>query len=140
MELADKILKDIDDKNISLAIFMDLDKASDTLDHGVLIKKLAHYGINGIALNWFINFLSGRSQNVEIDGVSSSILSLFTGVFQQGSILGPLSFLIYMNEIPNCSNYFNFVLYADDTTLSNIIQIPSLSSINMNNELAKMTG
>ena len=137
MVLTDKILKDIDDKNISLAIFMDLSKAFDTLDHGILIKKLAHYGINGIALNWFTSYLSGRSQYVEIDGVSSSILSLSTGV-PQGSILGPLLFLIYMNDIPNHSNYFNFILYADDTTLSNTIQIPSLSPININNELAKI--
>ena len=137
MELTDKILKDIDDKNISLAIFMDLSKAFNTLDHGILIKKLTHYGINGIALNWFTSYLSGRSQYVEIDGVSSSILSLSTGV-PQGSILGPLLFLIYMNDIPNCSNYFNFILYADDTTLSNTIQIPSLSPININNELAKV--
>ena len=80
MELTDEILKDIDDKNISLAIFMDLSKGFDTLDHGILIKKLAHYGINSIALNWFTSYLSGRSQYVEIDGVSSSILSLSTGV------------------------------------------------------------
>ena len=116
---------------------MDLSKAFDALDHGILIKKFAHYGINGIALKWFTRYLSGRSQYVEIDGVASSTLSLSTSV-PQGSILGHLLFLIYMNDIPNCSNYFNFFLYADDTTLSNTIQIPSLSPININNELAKV--
>ena len=137
MELTDKVLKDIDEKNISLAIFMDLSKAFDTLDHSILIKKLAHYGVKGTALEWFTSYLTGRSQYVEIDGVSSSILTLSTGV-PQGSILGPLLFLIYMNDVPYCTKYFNFILYADDTTLNSTIQIPTMSPININNELAKV--
>ena len=137
MELTDKVLKDIDERNISLAIFMDLSKAFDTLDHSILINKLAYYGIHGAALRWFTSYLTGRSQYVEIDGVSSNILLLSTGV-PQGSILGPLLFLIYMNDIPNCTEHFNFILYADDTTLNNTVQIPSLSSVDINNELAKV--
>ena len=137
MELTDKVLKDSDEKNISLAIFMHLSKAFDTLDHNILIKKLAHYGINGTPLEWFTSYLTGRSQYVEIDGVSSNVLSLSTGV-PQGSILGPLLFLIYMNDIPYCTKYFNFILYADDTTLSNTIQIPSMSPLHINDELAKV--
>ena len=137
MELTDKILKDIDDKNISLAVFMDLSKAFDTLDHDILTKKLAHYGIHGTALQWFTSYLTDRSQCVEIEGVSSNILPLYTGV-PQGSILGPLLFLIYMNDIPNCTKQFYFILYADDTTLSNTIQIPSLSPIDLNEELTKV--
>ena len=137
MELTDKVLKDIDEKNISLAIFMDLSKAFDTLDHSILIKKLAHYGVKGSALEWFTSYLTGRSQYVEIDGVSSSILTLSTGV-PQGSILGPSLFLIYMNDVPYCTKYFNFILYADDTTLNSTIQIPTMSPININNELAKV--
>ena len=137
MELTDKVLKDIDEKNISLAIFMDLSKAFDTLDHNILIKKLAHYGRNGTPLEWFTSYLTGRSQYVEIYDVSSNVLSLST-VVPHGSILGPLLFLIYMNGIPYCTKYFNFILYADDTTLSNTIQIASMSPLNMNNELAKV--
>ena len=137
MELTDKVLKDIDERNISLAIFMDLSKAFDTLDHSILINKLAYYGIHGAALRWFTSYLTGRSQYVEIDGVSSNILLLSTGV-PQGSILGPLLFLIYMNDIPNCTEHFNFILYADDTTLNNTVQIPSLSPVDINNELAKV--
>ena len=116
---------------------MDLSKAFDTLDHNILIKKLAHYGINGTPLEWFTSYLTGRRQYVEIDGVSSNVLSLSTGV-PQGSILGPLLFLIYLNDIPYCTKYFNFILYADDTTLSNTIQIPSMSPLNINEELAKV--
>ena len=137
MELTDKVLKDIDEKHITLAIFMDLSKAFDTLDHSILLRKLAYYGINGSALEWFTSYLTGRTQYVEIDGISSDILSLSTGV-PQGSILGPLLFRIYMNDIPNCTEYFNFILYADDTTLSSTIRIPSVSLININNELAKV--
>ena len=116
---------------------MDLSKAFDTLDHNILIKKLAHYGINGTPLEWFTSYLTGRSQYVEIDSVSSNVLFLSTGV-PQGSILGPLLFLIYMNDIPYCTKYFNFILYADDTALSNTIQIPSMSQLNINDELAKV--
>ena len=137
MELTDKVLLDINEKNISLAIFMDLSKAFDTLDHSILIKKLAHYGVKGTALEWFISYLTGRSQYVEIDGVSSSILTLSTGV-PQGSILGPLLFLIYMNDVPYCTKCFNFILYADDTTLNSRIQIPTMSPININSDLAKV--
>ena len=137
MELTDKVLKGIDEKHITLAIFMDLSKAFDTLDHSILLTKLAYYGINGSALEWFTSYLTGRTRYVEIDGISYDILSLSTGV-SQGSILGPLLFLIYMNDIPNCTEYFNFILYADETTLSSTIRIPSVSLININNELAKV--
>ena len=116
---------------------MDLSKTFDTLDHNILIKELAHYGINGTPLEWFTSYLTGRSQYVEIDGVFSNVLSLSTGV-PHGSILGPLLFLIYMNDIPYCTKYFNFILYADDTTLSKTIQIPSMSPLNINDELAKV--
>ena len=64
MELIDKILKEIDAKKYFATYFMDLSKAFDTLDHGILIKKLAHYGINGIALKWFTSYLTDRSQYV----------------------------------------------------------------------------
>ena len=84
-----------------------------------------------------ISYLTVRSQYVEIDGVSSRILTLSTGV-PHGSILGPLLLLIYMNDEPYCSNYFNFIVYADDTTLNSTIQIPSMSPIDINSELAKV--
>ena len=134
LELTDRILKDIDERNVSLAIFMDLSKAFDTLDHQILLKKLHNYGITGPALKWFSSYLTGRLQYVEIDGISSDVLPLTTGV-PQGSILGPLLFLIYMNDIPNATNQFNFILYADDTSLYSTIQIQETASINVNEQL-----
>ena len=73
MELTEKVLKDMTNKNISLAIFMDLSKSFDTLDDNILIKKLAHYGINDTPLEWFTSYPTGRSQYVEIGGVSSNV-------------------------------------------------------------------
>ena len=137
VELIDKVLKDIDEVNIWLAIFMDLSKAFDTLYHSILINQLAYYGIHGAALSWFTSYLTGRSQYIENDGVASNTLSLSTGV-PQGSVLGPLLFFIYMNDKPNCTVHCNFILYADGTSLNNIVKIPSLSPVDINNGLAKV--
>ena len=115
IELVDRILKDIDNKKLPLAIYMDLSKAFDTLDHNILIKKLQYYGVIGTPLNWFQSYLTDRTQYVEVNNESSSLQTILTGV-PQGSILGPLLFLIYMNDIPNASNLFTFILYADDHT------------------------
>ena len=97
------------------------DRKYDTLDHTTLLHKLKYYGINGITLNWFNSYLSNRNQYVEIDNVLSTKMVINTGV-PQGSILGPLLFLIYMNDIPNSSQAFRFVLYSDDTTLFSTIE------------------
>ena len=134
LELTDRILKDIDEKNVSLAIFMDLSKAFDTLNHHILLNKLNHYGITGTALKWFSSYLTERKQYVEINGTTSCSLPLTTGV-PQGSILGPLLFLIYMNDIPSAANNFEFILYADDTSLLSTINIPKVPLLNINEQL-----
>ena len=117
----DRVISALDDKDLPISIFMDLSNAFDTLDHTTLLHKLKYYGINGITLNWFNSYLSNRSQYVKIDNVLSTKMVINTGV-SQGSILGPLLFLIYMNDIPNSSQAFRFVLYADDTTLFSTIE------------------
>ena len=137
MELTDKILKDIDDKDISLAVLMDLSKAFDTLDHDILTKKMAHYGIHGTALQWFTSYLTDRSQYVEIEGVSSNILPLYTGV-PQGFHFGTAIISYIYERHTKLYKQFNFILHADDTTLSYTIQIPSLSPIDLNEELTQV--
>ena len=116
---------------------MDLSKAFDTLDHHILLKKLNNYGIEGPALDWFSSYLPGRQQYVELDGVSSSFSQLSTGV-PQGSILGPLLFLIYMNDIPNASTFFKYVLYTDDTTLFSTINISAEATHEIDNHISKV--
>ena len=120
MELLDRVLSALNDEKLPVSIFMDLSKAFDTLDHKILIDKLKYYGITGTPLCWFMGYLSNRTQYVEINNVISSRSTISTGV-PQGSILGPLLFFIYMNDLPCASNLFHCILYADDTTLFSTI-------------------
>ena len=99
IELANRIISALDERQLPVTIYMDLSKAFDTLDHDTLLKKLNYYGISDTALEWFWSYLSHRNQYVELNGVSSAQKTITTGV-PQGSILGPLLFLIYMNDIP----------------------------------------
>ena len=97
-------------------IFIDLHKAFDTVNHGILLKKLEHYRIRDNMLDWFRSYLSDRKQYVDINGKSSDLLDITCGV-PQGSVLGPLLFLIYINDLPNISKILNFYLFADDTNI-----------------------
>ena len=122
LELTDRILMDLDNKKNPVTVYMDLSKAFDTLDHSILLQKLRFYGVREVELQWFQSYLTNRVQYVDIDGFISEHKILKTGV-PQGSILGPLLFLIYMNDIPESSEVFDFILYADDTSLKSIINI-----------------
>ena len=98
LELVDRIILDMDKKTTPVNIYLDLSKAFDTLDHHILIKKLEYYGLHGTSLQLMDSFLTNRKQFVEIDESKSDMLLLPTGV-PQGSILGPLLFIIYINDI-----------------------------------------
>ncbi len=106
----------------------DLSKALDTLDHKILLVTLKYYGIIGVAYRLMDSYITNRKQYIDIDDVQSDMLTVTTGV-PQGSILGPLLFIIYLNDIANTSNLFNFIFYADDTTLSTTIEF-ILNNIN----------
>ena len=119
-----------------MSLFLDLSKAFDTLSHNILLKKLNHYGIRGVANIWFENYLSGRQQYVEIDGINSTMKTLTCGV-PQGSILGPILFLVYINDINNATTE-KILSFADDTTMylfdNNIASLFNRG----NNELCKL--
>ena len=117
MLLMDKITISKDGE-IVVGVFLDYSKAFDTVNHHILLQKLEFYGIRGIALKWFESYLSNRSQFVTYNGVKSSMKSVICGV-PQGSILGPLLFLIYINDLYNVCETMMPLLFADDTNLFN---------------------
>jgi len=92
------------DAEYTLGIFLDLKKAFDTVDHKILLRKLNHYGFKGVSNNWFENYLTNRTQYVAINGSESSSKTVNCGV-PQGSVLGPLLFLIYINDLPNATDF-----------------------------------
>lgn len=116
LDIVNNIQDNMDKKMFSCGIFIDLKKAFDTVDHTILLRKLNHYGIRGSINNWFNSYLTGRTQTTQI-GMEISNKEENTYGVPQGSVLGPLLFLIYINDIHKCSDVFKFCLFADDTNL-----------------------
>ena len=127
-------LVNMDQGLINGVIFLDLKKAFDTVDHEILIKKLELYGIKGNSLRWFISYLSDRTQVCKVGTTTSSKKYIKTGV-PQGSNLGPLLFILYVNDLPNCLSNSIPALFADDTNVTT--SGPSVEDIQrkLNNEL-----
>ena len=137
---AQSLLLDSLNKNqVSLLLLIDFSKAFDLVDHSILLQKLQHYGIRGKAHNWFKSYLNGREQFVSVNGSDSSKKRMNYGV-PQGSILGPLLFIIYINDIPGILKVAKFILYADDANIilsgKNINEIDEQHSL-LNTELLK---
>ena len=130
------VYEGLDEGSTVISLFLDFSKAFDCIDHKILLRKLERYGIRGIVLQWFKSYLSDRKQFVSINSSTSSISSLNYGV-PQGSILGPLLFIIFINDFPQSSNFFKFTLYADDSTLTCKFKHnnPDLIKNCLNNEL-----
>ena len=115
IETIDRISESMDSHKQTLGVFLDLSKAFDSIRHDILLDKLSHYGIRGLPLEWFRSFLTNRFQFVSYAGSISDLLPILCGV-PQGSILGPLLFLIYINDVSHSSKTLNFILFADDTS------------------------
>ena len=119
IKITETIRNALDNNKIACGIYVDLQKAFDTVNHDILLAKMEHYGIRGIANNWFSSYLTNRSQYVSILGYDSKTKQLNHGV-PQGSVLGPLLFLIYINDLHFAIKHCNVFHFADDTNLLKI--------------------
>lgn len=116
IDLLDYIYREIDSSKVVTSVFLDLSKAFDMVYHQLLLLKLDGYGIRGVANDFFRSYLTERSQYVSVGGAESGLLQVSRGV-PQGSVLGPLLFLIYMNDISSLQLKAELFLFADDTVL-----------------------
>ena len=116
LENKNQIKSSINNRDISLATFIDFSKEFDTVNHKILVKKLFKYGIKDKNLDWLENYLFQRQQCTTINGMTSEYSNICCGV-PQGSILGPLLFLVYINDLSHVINNTSMYLYADDTVL-----------------------
>ena len=112
----ENLYESIENKNFTLGIFIDFSRAFDTVNHSIMLEKLHHYGIRGNVIELLTSYLSDRYQYVSYGGLDSCLLKITCGL-PQGSVLGPLLFIIFINDLVNVSDLAKFVLFADDLNL-----------------------
>ena len=140
VEFVDNILKSFDKGDMTLGVFIDLSKAFDTVDHKILLQKLDFLGIRGTYLRWFKNYLSNRKQFIPYNNDErQSIWRLITCGVPQGSILGPLLFLLYVNDLHKTSKLISAIMFADDTNLFYSHSDLKVLYKTMNDELTKVS-
>ena len=116
IDITNTVLHNIDKGKLTGLAFLDLSKAFDTLDHELLLMKFSDFGLNKSSVNWFKAYLTKRTQSVNINGVQSDTEPILYGV-PRGSVLGPLLFIMYINDLPTVTKYCKVHLYVDDTLL-----------------------
>ena len=134
--LMDKLTKSMENGDYVVGVFLDFSKAFDMVNHKILLSKFYH-GIRDVALKWFQSYLENRKQYVTYNGEISDMQIIKCGV-QQGSILGPLSFLIYINDLANVCKYTMPIFFADDSNLFLNGRDPADIEAKLNNELAQI--
>ena len=134
LSIIEEIRSNLDKKTFSCGVFVDLEKAFDTVNHKILLEKLKFYGIKGLANKWLNSYLSNRTQSVTLNGTVSNSLPVSCGV-PQGSILGPLLFLIYINDMHSAFKDCKVHHFADDTNLLFSHKDPEIIRKTMNKEL-----
>ena len=137
LQITDKIQNAIENKLFSCGIFLDLTKAFDTVDHNILIRKLEYYGIRGLLGDWFRSYLTDRYQFVSVKNTNSQQKPITCGV-PQGSVLGPLLFLLYINDFYKCAPDLDFHLFADDSNLLCSDRNLQILESKVNNQLQKV--
>ena len=138
IDLYEKVSLALDRKEHAVGIFLDLSKAFDTVDHNILLDKLKHYGIRGMALDWVRSYFSNRLQFVQFNGQCSSPQSICCGV-PQGSILGPLFFLLYIYDLNYVLMVVELILFPDDTNLFMSHKDPVYLAASLNSKLNKLS-
>ena len=138
MSFVGKVAHAIDKSLHTIGIILDLSKAFDTINHDILLHKLSHYGVRGKALEWFRSYLTNRKQYVFLNEHASDLRHINCGV-PQGSILGPLLFILYINDFYRSSQVLSFILFADDTNLFFSHSDHKVLTDTVNNELKKIS-
>ena len=138
ISVSDYWYENIDKNNLNFALFLDLKKAFDTVNHEILVRKLKVYGIDGIELEWFRSYLRSHQQYCSLNGHKSSLLQVTYGI-PQGSCLGPLLFILYRNDFESCLKFSKANLYADDTEVSFSSSNPSDVMQNFQAELKNIS-
>ena len=137
LETVEKLKSAVDDQKITCGIFLDFSKAFYTINHYILLKKLYKYGIRGLPHAWFSSYITNRKQYVKVGNTESSLKTITCGV-PQGYTLGPLLFLLHINDLPRSSKKLTFRIFADDTNMFYSSKDPEQLQSVINEELGKV--